>query len=292
VLANPDVLRTVQDAIEAVTCNFADNHTLNQGVGSPSPTQEAQTLIALQLSDVLPALLSRIVQPVLQRNLVCALPASSPLTAYLQRHLALAFLLHPHVVDAPLADPELSALIHKHLDESPHFRIRKNTNYASLAARITLLDIGLGPGPTIVPYQPLVSPAASHAGSSPVLGPLPASSEIKDFNREVDGLAQHIKMLGNSIVEAGAVTDLTILEAKDCFERLCARLEHAVRYGGKLHHKVFGDEQEMKQFKVTELWQKLTKARKSLPTRGIFDDEDEDEDGDETSALIEAEGAS
>jgi hypothetical protein len=280
VLSSSDVLGAVQGAIEAVTCNFVDNQTLNQGVGSPSSTADAQFLIALQLSEVLPVLLARITHPVLQRNLVCALPATSPLTAYLKRHLALAFLFHPHIVDMSLADPELPALIHNHLDESSHFRIKKKTNYSSLAARVTLLDIGIGPGPITVPYHPLISPALSQADSSPILAPLAASSSTKHFNNEVESLAQHIKMIGNSIVEAGAVTDLTILEAKDCFERLCARLEYAVRVGGKQYHNVFGDVEEMKQLKMTAMWDKVH-GRIALPTRGIFDDAD---DEDEASA--------
>ena len=273
VLASSDILAEVQDAIEAVTCNFVDNQTLNQGVGSPSPTADTQSLIALQLSDVLPVLLARITHPVLQRNLVCALPAASPLTAYLRRHLALAFLLHPNVIDMPLADPELPTLIHNHLDESPHFHIRKKTNYSSLAARITLLDIGIGPGPTTVPYYPLISPAPSPTDSSPILAPLPLSTSIKTFNNAVESLAQHIKMLGNSVVEAGAVTDLSILEAKDCFERLTARLEYAVRIGGKQQSNLFDGGEEMGQRKMTALWEKVHK-RVGVRERGIFDVDD------------------
>ena len=35
VVADPDVLCAIQDAIEAIVCNFADNHILNSAVGSP-----------------------------------------------------------------------------------------------------------------------------------------------------------------------------------------------------------------------------------------------------------------
>jgi hypothetical protein len=275
VLDDADMLTAVQDALEAIVCHFIDNPKLVQGVGRPPHKDEPQSLIALQLSEILPQLLSHITHPVLQKNLVCALPAKSPLMAYLRRHLALSFLVHPHDLDKPLAHTSIPALVHKHLDTSPNFRISKETDYHFIAARMTLLDIAIGPGPLSVPYQPLVSAAPSEAGSSPIMAPLPASDEIKEFNSEVDALAQHIKLLGNSIMEAGAVADLTILDAKDCVERLCSRLEHAVRIGGKKSHDVFGNNDPELQLKVTDIFRKMAKTRKKAPMGGIFDDEDE-----------------
>ncbi|KAH9864858.1 hypothetical protein IAQ61_008803 [Plenodomus lingam] len=258
VLSDSQVLDMTRSAIEAITCNFTDNKKLVSG-----------------LSNVIPQILSKITDPILQRNLVCALPAWSPLTAYLQRYLALSFLLFPQVVDVPLANPKIPQMIHKHLDTASSFRIDKRTNYAHLAARTTLLDVAIGPGPLSVPYQPLVSPAPSQAGSSPVMVPFPDTSDIKAFNQEVDALAQHIKMLGNSIVEAGAVVDLSILEAKDATERLWARLEHAVRLGGKKTHNVFGaEDDEERQLKLNRFFLKPKKTASTPTARGIFDDDD------------------
>jgi hypothetical protein len=291
VLADSDILSSVQDALEATLCNFVDNRKLVQGVGSPKPQDEVQSLIASQLSDVLPQLLSRVTHPVLQRDLVCALPAKSPLTAYFRRHLALSFLVHPDIVDLPLADSQMSTFLHKLLQSSQHFRINKDTDYRFLTARMTLLDVAIGPGLSIVPYQPLVSPAPSRSGSSPIMAPVPGSDEVKDFNKEVDALAQRIKLLGNSIMEAGAVADLTILDAKDSVERLCSRLEHAVRIGGKKMHDVFGDEEDEKQLKVMEIFRKVAKARKSTAPGGIFDNDDDDSVDDAAAAQLEAETA-
>lgn len=259
VLADANVLDTMRGAIEAITCNFIDNKKLVSG-----------------LSHVIPRILSQIKDPVLQQKLVYALPARSPLTAYLQRYLALSFLLFPQVVDMPLIDPKIPQMIHKHLDTAPQFRINKRTNYSHLVARTILLDIAIGPGPLSVPYQPLVSPAPSHAESSPIMAPFPDSSEVKEFNEEIDALAQHIKMLGNSVVEAGAVVDLSILEAKDATERLCARLEHAVRLGGKKVHNPFGDDDdEERQTKLNKFFLKPKKPSTTAP-RGIFDSGDDD----------------
>jgi hypothetical protein len=273
-------------------CNFVDNEKLTHGVGSSQPQDEDQTLIASQLSDVLPQLLARIAHPVMQRDLVYALPTRSPLTAYFQRHLALSFLIHPGTVEVPLGDPEMPAFIHKLLKTSPNFRINKDTDYRFLTARMTLLDIAVGPGLSSVPYQPLLSPAASRASSSPIIAPAPEVDDVKNFNKEVDALAQQIKILGNSIIEAGAVADLTILDAKDSVERLCSRLEHAVRIGGKKIHDVFGDDDEVKQLKVTDIFRRVAKARKNAPAGGIFDQDDDANTDDAVTAQIEAETAS
>ncbi|EAT85225.2 hypothetical protein SNOG_07759 [Parastagonospora nodorum SN15] len=282
----------VDPQTKATMCNFVDNRKLTHGVGSSQPQDEDQTLIASQLSDVLPQLLARITHPVMQRDLVYALPTRSPLTAYFQRHLALSFLVHPGTVEVPLGDPEMPAFIHKLLKTSPNFRINKNTDYRFLTARITLLDIAVGPGLSSVPYQPLLSPAASRAGSSPIMAPAPEIDEVKNFNKEVDALAQQIKILGNSIIEAGAVADLTILDAKDSVERLCSRLEHAVRIGGKKMHDVFGDDDEVKQLKVTDIFRRVAKARKNAPAGGIFDQDDDADTDDAVTAQIKAETAS
>lgn len=286
-----DVLAAIQDALEAIICNFVDNQKLIQGVGSPQPKDEAQFLISSQLSSLLPHLLSSVTHPLLQRDLVCALPATSPLTAYFRRHLALSFLLHPEALTVPLTDREVPALVHKLLQTSQGFRINKGTNYHHLTARMAVLDIAIGPGLLVVPYQPLISPAPSQSGSSPLLAPTPASDDVKEFNKVVDALAQHIKLLGNSIMEAGAVADLTILDAKDSVERLCARLEHAVRIGGKKSVDVFGNDDEGKQLKVTDIFRRAAMVRKSapVPANGIFDNDDDDDSA--VAAQIEAETA-
>ncbi|KAL6710874.1 hypothetical protein ACN47E_007931 [Coniothyrium glycines] len=252
VTAHSDILGSIQDAVEAIICNFADNSRL--------------------ISGVLPQLLSRVLHPLLQKNLIGALPSRSPLTAYLRRYLSLSFLLYPNAVDVPLTDPEIPNLIHEHLDKSIDFQISKNNDYGCLAARFELLDVAIGPGLLSVPFQPLLSPAQSQADSPPLTAPSPAASEIKDFNQVVDGLAQHVKYLGNSIVEAGAVTDLSILEAKDRVERLSARLEHAIRIGGKKMHDPFSDNMAEKQLKMSKFLTKISRPSASAPTGGVFDD--------------------
>lgn len=107
VMADAAILHTIQDAMGAIVCSFANNHKLASAVGRPSLQHNIHTLISTQLSDVVSQLLAKVTHPLLQRNLIRSFPTTSPLTAYLQRHLALAFLVHPTSVDVPLSDPKV-----------------------------------------------------------------------------------------------------------------------------------------------------------------------------------------
>jgi hypothetical protein len=171
----------------------------------------------------------------------------SPFSATFRRHLALAFLLHPTPLNIPLSSSDLPDVIHDHLNRSPDFFITKTTNYASLAAHFSLLDIGIGPGPMKVPYPR--PPELSFDDSQHAVLPqrIPLSTEDHTFNKEVDALAKHIKLLSNNIVEAGAISDLSRLDAKDSSERMVRRLENAVRIGGRRRKNIFDDEDEMKE---------------------------------------------
>lgn len=174
----------------------------------------------------------------------------------------------------PLTDPQLLERVHDYLDNSPHYRMNKDTNYSHVAARFELLDIVIGPGLGTTPYVPLISPPPSETGSSPPPVPTPESADVRAFNKEVDALAQHIKLIGNSIVETGAALDLTILEAKERCERLFWRLQHAVRVGGKKAENVFGDNDE-RQLKVKKFFKPFSK--RVIHKESIFDQESEAE---------------
>ncbi|KAI4625694.1 hypothetical protein J4E80_002827 [Alternaria sp. BMP 0032] len=195
-----------------------------------------------------------------------------PISSLPKHGWASIFIVYPVPVDVELSDPKLPDMIHQYLDKSSNFRIDKDTDYEHLTARLTLLDIAIGPGLLNVPYQPLSSPTTSETGSSPVRAPVPASSEVKDFNNEVDALARQFQLLSNSIVEAGAAVDLTIMDAKDSIERLRARLEHAVRIGGKKVYNVFGDEDETTQPNLRRFFKGTSK---DAPKKSIFDEEDD-----------------
>lgn len=130
---------------------------------------------------------------------------------------------------------------------------------------MTLLDIAIGPGLLPIPSQSALDAAASQTDdSSSTTPPTLTTSQVKSFNDEIDALVRHIKLLGNSIVEAGAVVDLTILDANDCIERLCSRLEHAVRIGGKKASNVFDEQGESRQSRLNEFFVKSKKADDSV----------------------------
>lgn len=170
--------------------------------------------------------------------------------------MALALFLHPTPFDVPLDSPRVPSLIHTHLQESPNFTFNKHTDYSALAARLTLLDIGIGPGPTTVPYQPLLSPTIQPDDLPVLPKTVSLSPEQVAFNQLVDALTQRVKLLGNNIVQVGAVSDLSRLEAKDCSDRLYHRLENAVRIGGRRKKGPFidKDQEDTSTQKVLHKW--------------------------------------
>jgi hypothetical protein len=141
-----------------------------------------------------------------------------------------------------------SNLVHAHLDNSPDFDINRHTDYAALAARLSLLDVAIGPGLTDVPYPRPPDPESLDASSTPSAPtrptrPILTSEEIK-FNKEVDALARHIKYVSNKIVEAGVLSDPSRSDAKSCAEKTYHRLENAVRIGGRKKKLIFGGDEE------------------------------------------------
>jgi hypothetical protein len=251
VSSDVEMLCAVQDATEAILCSASKLMSL---VSRRVPSISSP-LIARQLDEVVPLLLKTVRHPTLQRNLVRSMPANSPLTAYYQRYLAFAFIIHPQSLDVPLDSPQAAALLHSHLEHSADFRVNKDTNYMFLSARLALLDIGIGPGPRAVPYHPLLSPATSQVEDSPfITAPGPQSSEGRAFNEEVDALAQLIKHISSSIVETGAMSELSRLEAKDCSERMYHRLENAVRIGGRKLVDIFGTNNDSDGVRMMSQW--------------------------------------
>ncbi|PVH99246.1 hypothetical protein DM02DRAFT_656590 [Periconia macrospinosa] len=223
VASDATTLGIVQHTIENIICNVSDNQDL-----------------ASILNDIVPSFLKRVDHPVLQCQLIESLPAISPFTAYLQRHLALSFLLHPKTIKTPLQDHTIPILLDEYLQNSSHFLVDKNTNYTHLAARLTMLDIAIGPGLSSVPYQPLLSLPPSPIGEEAMVLPTHLTGDEKTFNEQVDALAHHIEFISSSIVESGGIVDLSRLQAKDCSERIYHRLQNAVRIGGKKKYNIFG----------------------------------------------------
>lgn len=226
VMGDASTLIDVQETVEVIIGSISD--------------------LAPILNDLVPGLVPRITNPILQQNLILSLPTKSPLTASLQRHLALAFLLHPAPLKVSLDDPRILEMIHDLLQRSPHFIIKskRDTNYTAFAARMVLLDIGIGPGLGGVPYPRPVVPDNDDS-ETPLFPKFRGfTAEEISFNKEVDDLARHVKIVGNQIIETGALSDLTILQAKETNEKLFHRLENSVRIGGPKKRDPFGDDDE------------------------------------------------
>lgn len=164
------------------------------------------------------------------------------MSASFRQHLALAFLIYPGPLNVPPSSPGISSLIHDHLDTSPDYFITRRTDYASLAARLSLLDIGIGPGPTTIPYA--LPPPQEESETQTLPHPKSLTAEEIAFNKEIDDLVRHIKLISNKFVQAGAISDLTRLQAKNCSEQLCRRLENAARIGGRRKTMVFSREED------------------------------------------------
>lgn len=121
-----------------------------------------------------------------------------------------------------------------------------------------------------MPYQPLISPSASQElhGLSFATALAPASTDVQKFNHEVDALAKQIRVLGNGINVAGAITDLTRLTANDCCDRVCTRLENAVRIGGRKVRAVFGDDEGDEDYSRAKLGNWLRRSTTVVDVEG------------------------
>ncbi|KAF2465956.1 uncharacterized protein BDR25DRAFT_81533 [Lindgomyces ingoldianus] len=254
VMSNAEVLHSVQSTIEKIICVI--------------PPDELTPV----LNDFLPSLLPRITHPILQNNLVQSLPANTPLTAHLQRHLALAFFIQPKQLNVPLSDPSVPFLIRSHIQNSPDYVFTKKTDYKTLAARLSLLDVAIGPGPMTVPYVPIINPTPppgpSTTASTSASTPIYLSPEEIAFNKQVDRLAQQVKLLSNNIVETGALSDMARLDAKDASERLYHRLDHAVRTRGRNGGNPFEDEGKVKFQTPMNKWFVKTAASRAASVSG------------------------
>jgi hypothetical protein len=240
VLSDAAITHDLNFATEAIVCGISMGELTP--VVSETLAEARDCPNECQLRNIVPRLLEQIQHPVLQKKLVSTMPCRSPLTASLQRYLALAFLLYPVTLDVPLTDPTLTKLIHEHLKSSPHFAITKETDYSCLAARMSLLDIAIGPGFGTVPYHPLVDISVSQLSSEALRKNTPKTEEDKAFNQSIDTLAWHAKFISDNIVETGAMGDFTRVDAKDASERLSHRLESVVRIGGRVRKGIFDGE--------------------------------------------------
>jgi len=128
--------------------------------------------------------------------------------AVFRRQLSLAFFLH----DTQYLETQPTNLldlrqIARYL-QKPQFTIRNDTDYADLAAAISILSIGID------------------AGDPPPLGS--NASQEAAFNADVDLLSDRIKAMFTQIIDTGA-SHMQRTEAKAILEAFHSRLCNAVR---------------------------------------------------------------
>lgn len=100
--------------------------------------------------------------------------------------------------------------IREHL-QSAMFKIRPDTDYASLRALLLLLDIAVGTG-------------SRPESDDPLQGDVPASA----FDAEVDGVVTTLRRLGRGINDTG-MKSIQPMEAKMVLDWVGERLAHSVR---------------------------------------------------------------
>lgn len=139
-----------------------------------------------------------------------------------------------YLAPTPSSLSSLSAIT-RHLRTS-RFDIHQTTDYATLSAKISLLNIGIDDGDP--PPLPLTSPFSSDTATDSNSKD-PKNNEAA-FNKAVDRLAHRVHTMFTSIVDTGA-SHMTRTEAKDVLEAFHARLVYAVRTKQKPKMLLFGD---------------------------------------------------
>ncbi|KAL8692162.1 MAG: hypothetical protein Q9218_002758 [Villophora microphyllina] len=174
-----------------------------------------------ELSNFSQTICASVKDPCMQLSLLRHLPSSSSPQSLLRRRLALAFFFN----DRMFLKKEIERLINlktitRHLYR-PQFAISRGTDYASLAASIGILVIGLDNA----------DPPPVHAGANTVAA----------FNANIDMLAVRIHEMFAHIKDAGA-TYRKRTEAKEVLEWFGTCLSSALRTQPKPKGMIWGDD--------------------------------------------------
>lgn len=158
-----------------------------------------------------------------------------------------------------LPAPSLSSLpaITRHLRTS-QFDLQPTTDYSTLSANISLLNIGLDDGDP----PPLPSTSLSSSNTATDSNNKDPKTSEAAFNRAVDRLAHRVHTMFTSIVDTGA-SHMTRTEAKDVLEAFHARLVYGVRTKQKPKVMLFGSASVELQAGGNSMKQFLARARET-----------------------------
>lgn len=213
----------IQDTIGALIDSIS-SQAYNDTVCIQTPSICSSNVTSSKVSKTNISMLETVKEPILQIQLVCNLPSSSPSQQAFKRWLALSFFFcEPMTSFAELSTSTLPSRIIDHLSDYPLYHLSNDTNYPSFTASISLLDIAVDVG-----FFPVLEDGAV----------LPSKRDRKQFNNSIDDLCHKVRWLAGRIIDRGA-TNMARSEAKEVCSRLIHRLESAVRLGGKKRTNVF-----------------------------------------------------
>ncbi|KAK5009011.1 hypothetical protein LTR28_003176 [Elasticomyces elasticus] len=239
---------TIEDAIAAVVDSMPDAEMENT-------TESIANLVRTSIPHL-----------TLQHTVLTSVPSFTARLHAMKRQLALEFVLgYPEdreeghgsrqPTDVGLFD-DLGVLLDK-----LEYAINERTDYAVLAARISMMDIAISAGfsepaffattaslPRTKNSDTETEPELERSGSEKPVNRFlsasvsalpPPSPEEQAFNLAVDSLVQHLRQTASQIRDSGA-SHMRRTEAKSALEGLACRLEYAVRTRPKPKKGVFG----------------------------------------------------
>ncbi|KAK4991261.1 hypothetical protein LTR66_006593 [Elasticomyces elasticus] len=248
ILPDGGLLDAIEDAIAAVVDSMPDAEMENT-------TESIANLVRTSIP-----------HPTLQHTVLTSVPSFTARLHAMKRQLALEFVLgnaedraeghgSRQPTDVGLFD-DLGVLLDK-----LEYAINEQTDYAVLAARISMMDIAISAGfskPAFVATTASLprtknsdtdtEPELERSGSEKPVNRFlrasvsalpPPSPEEQAFNLAVDSLVQHLRQTASQIRDSGA-SHMRRTEAKSALEGLACRLEYAVRTRPKPKKGVFG----------------------------------------------------
>ena len=148
------------------------------------------------------------------------MPVSSPCLGLFRRRLSLAFFFNDTIYLSKQTEKLVNLGSISHRLTQPGYAIGEHTDFAELAASISMLSIGVDNG-------------------DPPLAGLNRKAESA-FDKAIDMLAREIKSLNDQIVDTGA-SHMRRTQAKQVLEAFHSRLLFAVRLKPPPKISLFGD---------------------------------------------------
>ena len=175
--------------------------------------------------------------PTLRQQFIDSLPVSTPRMHLFRRSLALAFALgKERHLNAVLTNTALTGRLLLLFDKGSALRVKKDTDYVELRARLSMLDTALDVGFSDFAFLESSDKKAE-----------------KQFNDSIDQLADSVRQLSARIMDAGAA-HMTRTEAKVVAERVVQRLEFAVRTKEKPPKDWFGEQEKQEEKEFMSGW--------------------------------------